>query len=238
MADNMTPEVANYLHTLNLGKTPTPAQTAAFNAAVEAIEAAPPAAPAMPAARVSATGEQVISTPLTDPFNVAELVGPEDDPDHPIHSMVQCEAEGCRNPADGGTLYFSGRRPVSMNARGEIVRGDWVPVVVERYTGAIGPAAARRDAAAAQQIKREITLCREHYRLDAPRVPIKPRKRYTSGPYANPLGAQARATAVENFTGDIPRIFSRRLPDGKIGHFVNGDTRDLPGWRGEMTPAE
>jgi hypothetical protein len=234
MAD-MTPEQAMYLHTLQLGKTPTPAQTEAFNKATEAAENA---APAVPAKLVVDRDNNVHSVPLLgDSQDVAELMGPEDDDEHPDRFLGGCEREGCKALANGGTLFFSGRRPVSMDKLGRVHFGEYVPVIEERVmTSVIGPSAVQ-GVSPAYMIKRELKLCQEHYRLDPPRMPIKPRKVRTSGPYSA-FGAERRAHEVERVTGDRVRIFQRRLANGKIGHFVNGDDPAIPGWRGEMTPGE
>ncbi len=170
----------------------------------------------------------------------AQLADPSDYPDGDPDSLLPwCAFPGCKARAQHQLGMFNQRGLTLKRRRDgvvEIVKAAYVPLVAEGIS-AIGPIALQQQIAAARrQPNAFIDLCQTHYRLDYPVAAEAPKKVYTSGPYSI-LGAQRRAARVRAAMGTEPRVFERMV-DGVPRSFVNGDSSEVPGWSGTMTPAE
>jgi hypothetical protein len=164
-----------------------------------------------------------------------QLADAEDYPEggEPDSFLPFCDFPNCRNRARLQFGMFN-RRGLLINAKGQLVRGEFVPLHEETVT-TIGPRALQGQVQAARLApKPHLDLCSEHFRWDWDYAPEAPRKVYTSGPYSA-LSVERRARLVERMTGARPRVFERK-EDGVTKYFINGDSKDVPGWKGKMTP--
>jgi len=166
----------------------------------------------------------------------AQLAAPGDyaPGERPDLAHERCEFPECGAVAQN-RLYVAANRHLSINAKGEIKRGPRVRIP-EEQAAIVGPLSLQGAVHAGSQVPKSwLALCQRHYRLDYVILPLPKRKIYTSGPYTS-LGAERRAQTVERQTGERVRVFERRDAEGMMRWHVNGDTPDVPGWQGTMTP--